>query len=78
LEGAVDGFMKAAVWGTPDRILRELEARRTVVGDFELNVAFRFGGIPYEKAEASLRLFANEVLPILKTWQPSATEHAAN
>src|SRR5438552_182862 len=40
LEGAVEGFMKAAVWGTPDRILRELEARRGVIGDFELNVAF--------------------------------------
>jgi alkanesulfonate monooxygenase SsuD/methylene tetrahydromethanopterin reductase-like flavin-dependent oxidoreductase (luciferase family) len=64
LEGAVEGFMKAAMWGTPDRILRELEARRGVIGDFELNVSFRFGGIPYEKAEASLRLFAKEVLPV--------------
>ena len=37
--------MQAAIWGTPDRILRALEARREVVGDFELNVAFRFGGM---------------------------------
>ncbi len=77
LEGAVEGFMKAAVWGTPDRILRELEARRAVIGDFELNVSFRFGGIPYETAEASLRLFAKEVLPVLKTWQPPAAANAA-
>ena len=28
LDGAIEGFMKAAVWGTPDRMLRELEARR--------------------------------------------------
>jgi alkanesulfonate monooxygenase SsuD/methylene tetrahydromethanopterin reductase-like flavin-dependent oxidoreductase (luciferase family) len=70
IEGAVDGFMKAAVWGTPDRVLRELEARRGVIGDFELNVAFRFGGIPYDEAAASLQLFASEVLPILKSRQP--------
>ena len=30
LEGAVAGFMQAAIWGTPERILRELEARRAV------------------------------------------------
>jgi alkanesulfonate monooxygenase SsuD/methylene tetrahydromethanopterin reductase-like flavin-dependent oxidoreductase (luciferase family) len=72
LEAAIDGFMKAAVWGTPDRILRELEARRAAIRDFELNVAFRFGGIPYDKAEASLKLFAREVLPVLHDWQPRA------
>lgn len=68
MDGAIEGFMKAAMWGPPDRILRELEARRSVIGDFELNAAFRFGGVPYETAEASLRLFAKEVLPVLKTW----------
>ena len=47
LEGAVEGFMKAASWGTPDKILRGLEERREILGDFELNVAFRFGGVPY-------------------------------
>lgn len=77
LEGAVDGFMKAAVWGTPDRILKELEARRAAIGDYELNVAFRFGGIPYELAERGLRLFAKEVLPVLKTWQMEGAAKAA-
>ena len=41
--------MKAAIWGTTDRVLRELEARRQLIGDFELNASFRFGGIPYRK-----------------------------
>ena len=77
LEGAVEGFMKAAVWGTPDRIVRELETRREVVGDFELNASFRFGGIQYAKAETSLRLFAKEVLPVLKSWQPAPAAKAA-
>ena len=52
LEGAVAGFMQAAIWGTPDRILRELEARRAVIGDFELNAAFRFGGVPLRDRRA--------------------------
>ena len=77
LEGAVAGFMQAAVWGTPDRILRELEARRAVIGEFELNTAFRFGGIPYDTAEKSLRLFAREVLPVLQSWKVDALTSAA-
>jgi alkanesulfonate monooxygenase SsuD/methylene tetrahydromethanopterin reductase-like flavin-dependent oxidoreductase (luciferase family) len=76
LEGAVEGFMKAAVWGTPDRVLRELEARRAAIGDFELNVAFRFGGVPYDVAERGLKLFAKEVLPVLKTWREGEAKAA--
>jgi alkanesulfonate monooxygenase SsuD/methylene tetrahydromethanopterin reductase-like flavin-dependent oxidoreductase (luciferase family) len=72
LEGAIAGFMQAASWGTPERILRGLEARRKVVGEFELNVAFRFGGIPYPIAERGLKLFAAEVLPVLHGWHSEA------
>ena len=72
LEGAIDNFMQAVLWGTPDRILRSLESRRGIVGDFELNVAFRYGGVPYPVAERSLKLFAKEVLPVLHGWQAAA------
>ncbi len=68
LDGAVEGFMKATSWGTPDKILRGLEERKALLGNFELNIAFRFGGIPYPIAERSLKLFAKEVLPVLKEW----------
>jgi len=78
LDGATEGFMKAAIWGTPDHILRELEARREVLGDFELNVAWRFGGIPYDVAERGLRLFAKEVLPVLKSWTAAGAAQAAD
>ena len=64
--------MKAAVWGTPDRILRILEARRAVIGEFELDTSFRFGGTPYDMAETGLRLFAREVLPVLRGWKADA------
>ena len=61
----------------PDRILRELETRRDVLGEFELNVAFRFGGVPYGIAERGLKLFATEVLPVLKSWRMQDTARAA-
>jgi len=80
LEGMTEGFMKAAVWGPPDRILRMLEERRSVVGDFELATSFRFGGMPFPVAEESMRLFAREVLPVLHSWQtpaPVAVEERA-
>ena len=69
--GAVDGFMKAASWGNPDKILRGLEERHALIGDFELNVAFRFGGTPYDVCERGIKLFAKEVLPVLKSWGPA-------
>ena len=71
-DGLVSALLQVAVRGTPDQVLRAYEARRALLGDFELNSSFRFGGIPLAKAETSMRLFAKEVLPVLKTWKPAA------
>ena len=68
LGGVVDGFMKVASWGTLDKVLRGLEERRKLLGEFELNVSFRFGGTPYDVTERGLKLFAKAVLPVLKSW----------
>lgn len=75
-DGIVEAFLKAAVWGTPDRILRELEARRAAAGAFELCTSFRFGGTPYPLAEQSLRLYAKEILPVLHGWGAPAAAAA--
>ena len=66
--GFLKMFMGATSWGTPDQILANLEERRATIGPFEFTTAFRYGGIPFEEAEASMRLFAEEVLPVLKSW----------
>lgn len=66
--GFLKGFMEAGAWGTPDQVLETLRTRRELLGPFELASAFRFGGIPFEEAEASMRLYAEEVLPVLKSW----------
>jgi alkanesulfonate monooxygenase SsuD/methylene tetrahydromethanopterin reductase-like flavin-dependent oxidoreductase (luciferase family) len=77
LPAAVEGFMKAASWGTPDKVLRDLEARRKLLGDFEMNVSFRFGGTPFEVSKRGLELFAKEVLPVVKAWKPLESAQAA-
>jgi alkanesulfonate monooxygenase SsuD/methylene tetrahydromethanopterin reductase-like flavin-dependent oxidoreductase (luciferase family) len=77
LAAATEGFMKAASWGTPDKVLRGLEDRRKLLGDFEMNVAFRFGGTPFEVSKRGLELFAKEVLPVVKKWEPLQTAQAA-
>ena len=66
--GFLEGFKAANAYGTPDQILGVLESRKKVLGNFEQSTSFRFGAIPYEQAEQSMRLFAKEVLPVLKTW----------
>ena len=66
--GFLKGFLAANAYGTPDHVLSTLEARRQVLGPFELSTSFRFGAIPYVQAEKSMRLFAQEVLPVIKSW----------
>jgi alkanesulfonate monooxygenase SsuD/methylene tetrahydromethanopterin reductase-like flavin-dependent oxidoreductase (luciferase family) len=68
-DGVINALLQVAVRGTPDQVLRAYEARRGLLGDYELNSSFRFGGIPFAKAEASMRLFAKEVMPVLKQWK---------
>jgi len=72
IDGIIDGFMEASVWGTPDQVLRMLEARRDALGAFELATSFRFGGAPIEVSERSLRLYAKEVLPVVQAWGKDA------
>jgi len=66
--GFLKGFMGSKAYGTPDQILEAFEQRRDALGPYELATCFRYGGIPFDEAKASLELFASEVLPVLKTW----------
>jgi alkanesulfonate monooxygenase SsuD/methylene tetrahydromethanopterin reductase-like flavin-dependent oxidoreductase (luciferase family) len=74
MDGIVSAFMEAAVWGTPDRILKKLDERRAIVGNFELATSFRFGGTPCDLAESGLRLYAKEVLPVVQSWSQDASQ----
>ena len=67
LDKLCEMYLRVNVWGTPDQIVDRLRARREVIGDHDLTCCFRYAGLPYEQAEASMRLFATRVLPLVQT-----------
>jgi alkanesulfonate monooxygenase SsuD/methylene tetrahydromethanopterin reductase-like flavin-dependent oxidoreductase (luciferase family) len=69
-DAVIEEFIRSNLWGTPDMILATLRHRREVIGDFEVNGAFSYYSIPYDDVEQSMRLFAKEVAPEIKSWQP--------
>lgn len=67
-EKAADNFVKVSAWGSPQQILDRLYERWQMIGPFDENVQPSYGGLSRENAEASMRLFAQKVLPELKSW----------
>ncbi len=65
LDKLCDMYLGVNVWGTPEQIVDRLRARREVVGDHDLTCCFRYAGLPFEDAEASMKLFATDVLPVV-------------
>jgi len=66
LDKLCDMYLAVNVWGTPDQIVERLRARRAGIGDHDLTCCFRYAGLPYDDAEASMRLFARDALPTLR------------
>lgn len=64
-EKIADMYLSVNVWGTPDDIVERLRARAEVVGDHDLVCCFRYAGLPIDDAEASMRCFAERVLPVV-------------
>jgi alkanesulfonate monooxygenase SsuD/methylene tetrahydromethanopterin reductase-like flavin-dependent oxidoreductase (luciferase family) len=75
---SAEAYVDTQIWGTPQQILDKLERRRQIIGEFELNVCASYAGLPYDEVERSMRLFAREVLPEVRTWfGPAATKDVA-
>ena len=72
-DAIVEEFLAANLWGDPDMIIAKLRQRRALVGDFNSNGVHSFQSIPFADAEASMRLFAKEVAPEIKSWQCQST-----
>jgi alkanesulfonate monooxygenase SsuD/methylene tetrahydromethanopterin reductase-like flavin-dependent oxidoreductase (luciferase family) len=64
--GAADAFVNLMPWGTPEQVLEKFRNMREMIGTNAVMPGFSYGGMPYDVAETSLRLFAAEVLPELK------------
>jgi hypothetical protein len=68
LETAMNTYLGIQTWGTPLQILERFEARKRLLGGFETLCISRYGGMSFEDAERSLRLFAAKVLPEVHSW----------
>jgi alkanesulfonate monooxygenase SsuD/methylene tetrahydromethanopterin reductase-like flavin-dependent oxidoreductase (luciferase family) len=67
----VDFFVNLQVTGTPEQCYQKVMDIYGYTGTDSLVAAFSYGGMPYEDAEASMRLFASEVMPELKKFEPT-------
>jgi len=62
----VDYFMNLQVWGTPEQCYEKILDIHARTNNSHYIGVFSYAGMPYEDAEANMRLFAREVMPALK------------
>lgn len=72
VEKMTDFYVGLQPWGTPEQVLEKITAFGDLVGGDSFIGVFRFGGMPPDDAERSMRLFAREVLPELQRVAPAA------
>ena len=69
----IDFFVQLQVTGTPEQCYEKVMDIHGFTGTDSLVAAFSYGGMPFDDAEASMRLFASEVMPELKKFEPAPT-----
>jgi alkanesulfonate monooxygenase SsuD/methylene tetrahydromethanopterin reductase-like flavin-dependent oxidoreductase (luciferase family) len=65
-------------WGTPDQIIDKVTTLANEFGTSEISFVFRYGSMPQQMAEESMRLFAAEVLPALHELETHPIELVAS
>jgi alkanesulfonate monooxygenase SsuD/methylene tetrahydromethanopterin reductase-like flavin-dependent oxidoreductase (luciferase family) len=70
LDAMVDFFLGLQVWGTPEQCYERVVDIQNRTGAEAFTAIFSYGAMPYDLAEANLRLFASEVMPALKRRVP--------
>jgi alkanesulfonate monooxygenase SsuD/methylene tetrahydromethanopterin reductase-like flavin-dependent oxidoreductase (luciferase family) len=65
-DASVEYFLNLQVWGTPEMCFNKIDEIHKRVNANHFTGVFSYAGMPYDQAEASLRLFAGEVMPELK------------
>jgi alkanesulfonate monooxygenase SsuD/methylene tetrahydromethanopterin reductase-like flavin-dependent oxidoreductase (luciferase family) len=63
---AVDFFVSLHAAGTPNEVLDQIGSMVRKSGMDHFVAQFSYGGMPYEKCERNMRLFADKVMPVLK------------
>ena len=70
-DSVMDFFVDLQVWGTPQQCYERIMDIHGCTGHGATVGVFSYGGMDYADAEASMRLFAAEVAPQLKQFQPA-------
>lgn len=70
-EKMTDFYVGLQPWGTPEQVYEKIVHFTDLVAADSFVGVFRYGGMPPEEGEASMRLFAREVLPELKKVAPA-------
>jgi alkanesulfonate monooxygenase SsuD/methylene tetrahydromethanopterin reductase-like flavin-dependent oxidoreductase (luciferase family) len=65
------GFYRSHPWGTPDQAIKRATELAQAFGTDEIMFVFKYGSMPMDVAEKSMRLFAKEVMPALKELSPA-------
>lgn len=66
VDGAVEYFMSLQTWGTPEMCIETISRNADRIGAETYIGVFSYAGMPWNEAERSMRLFADEVMPALK------------
>ena len=69
---------KPQAWGTPEQCLEKIEYIQRMTSAEDFIFSFRYGGMPADVAERSMRLFAERVLPTVHAWDPRAVADVAH
>jgi alkanesulfonate monooxygenase SsuD/methylene tetrahydromethanopterin reductase-like flavin-dependent oxidoreductase (luciferase family) len=69
-EAMIDFFLSLQIWGTPDQCYERVIDFASRLGAETFTGVFSYAGMPYDMAEANMRLFAAEVMPRLKAHKP--------
>ena len=72
-DGAAEDFVKLMPFGTPQQVLDKLKKIHSMIGNSACMAHFSYAGMPYDEAERNLRLFADKVMPDLKSMVMSAS-----
>jgi alkanesulfonate monooxygenase SsuD/methylene tetrahydromethanopterin reductase-like flavin-dependent oxidoreductase (luciferase family) len=74
---AASAYVDANLWGDPAQIIEQLRAKHEAFGGLDIALMASYSDMPYDLVRSSLRLFADEVLPEVKSWAPTAAGAAA-
>lgn len=65
-DGAAADFTMLHPWGTPEQVVEKIMNIHDMVGHNGYMAVLSFAGMPYDVAQANMKLFASKVMPALK------------